>query len=380
MSSQTHSGRHVLITGADGFIGKNLVVRIKELEAFTVSTFVRGDDIAFLPRLVAQADDVFHLAGENRPANEAAFFEGNIALTKSVCGAIQREFEVRGRRVSLVFTSSVQAEYDTPYGRSKFRAEQIVQSLAQVTGNKCVVFRLPGVFGKWCRPNYNSVVATFCHNLSRGLPIHINDVSTCLQLAYVDDVVTSILNALESQVVGYKQLTVEPQYSVELGELASLIGAFVEGRKSLITERVGTGFLRALYATYISYLPKEKFAYHLAQHVDARGVFVEVLKTTDSGQFSYFTALPGVTRGGHYHHTKSEKFLVIKGEALFRFRHVLSNELVELRTSGTIPKVVDTIPGWAHDITNVGSDEMVVMLWANENFDEQKPDTVASKV
>jgi UDP-2-acetamido-2,6-beta-L-arabino-hexul-4-ose reductase len=176
------------------------------------------------------------------------------------------------------------------------------------------------------------------------------------------------------------QAKVEPEYTTTLGELANQIRTFGDCRFTLMTERVGTGFVRALYATYVSYLPVEKFSYSLTQHVDARGVFVEMLKTPDSGQFSYFTAHPGITRGGHYHHTKTEKFLVIKGDALFRFRHLLSNELVELRTSGSAPQVVDTIPGWTHDITNVGSDEMVVMLWANENFDRENPDTVASKV
>jgi UDP-2-acetamido-2,6-beta-L-arabino-hexul-4-ose reductase len=239
---------------------------------------------------------------------------------------------------------------------------------------------LPGVFGKWCRPNYNSVVATFCHNLARDLPIQINDPNASVRLVYVDDVVNALLTALEAPAPGYTQAAVEPQYIITLGELAAKIRAFADCRTSLMSERVGTGVARALYATYVSYLPNEKFSYTVQQHADARGVFVEMLKTPDSGQFSYFTAYPGITRGGHYHHTKTEKFLVIKGEALFRFRQLLTDELVEFRTSGTTPQVVDTIPGWSHDITNVGDGEMVVMLWANENFDRQRPDTVASKV
>jgi UDP-2-acetamido-2,6-beta-L-arabino-hexul-4-ose reductase len=282
--------------------------------------------------------------------------------------------------VPLVLASSTQAERDNPYGRSKLAAEEAVQALAQETGNPCVIFRLPGVFGKWCRPNYNSVVATFCNNIARDLPIQINDPSASLRLVYVDDVVTALLAALNAPTSGCVQAQVEPEYKVTLGELANKIRAFNDGRSTLMMERVGTGFVRALYATYVSYLPSERFSYEVPQHADPRGVFVEMLKTPDSGQISYFTAHPGITRGGHYHHTKTEKFLVIKGEALFRFRHLLTNELVELRTSGDTPQVVDTIPGWTHDITNVGDDEMVVMLWANENFDRQKPDTVASKV
>jgi UDP-2-acetamido-2,6-beta-L-arabino-hexul-4-ose reductase len=197
---------------------------------------------------------------------------------------------------------------------------------------------------------------------------------------YVDDVVSALLAALEAPVPGYAQGAVAPEYIITLGELAAQIRAFVDCRTTLMSERVGTGLVRALYATYVSYLPKEKFLYEVPQHVDPRGVFVEMLKTPDNGQFSCFTAHPGVTRGGHYHHTKTEKFLVIKGEGLFRFRHLLTDELVELHVSGTTPQVVDTVPGWSHDITNVGDDDMVVMLWANENFDRQRPDTVASKV
>ena len=376
----TLSNCRILVTGANGFIGKNLLVRLSELPGITVSTLVRGDDMAQLPTLVSNVDAVLHLAGENRPADEAAFAQVNTGLTVALCSAIEHEFASTGRHVPLVLASSTQAERDNAYGRSKLAAEQALQALANTTGNPCVVFRLPGVFGKWCRPNYNSVVATFCHNLARDLPIQINDPDTSVQLVYVDDVVNALLSALEAPSPSYTQVAVEPEYTVTVGELAAQIRAFADCRTSLMSERVGTGLVRALYATYVSYLPSDKFSYQVPQHADSRGVFVEMLKTPDSGQFSYFTAHPGITRGGHYHHTKTEKFLVIKGEALFRFRHMLTDELVELSTSGALPQVVDTIPGWSHDITNVGDDEMVVMLWANENFDRQKPDTVASKV
>lgn len=374
------SNCRVLVTGPNGFIGKNLVVRLNELSNVSITTFVRGDDAARLPQLVAQADAVVHLAGENRPADEAAFKQVNAELTSALCNAIKQEVGSTGRHVPLVLASSTQVERDNPYGRSKLAAEEGVQALAKETGNPCAIFRLPGVFGKWCKPNYNSVVATFCYNIARDIPIQINDPTASLRLVYVDDVVTALLVAMEAPMSGHVQAKVEPEYITTLGELANQIRAFGDCRSTLMTERVGTGFVRALYATYVSYLPNEKFSYQVTQHADSRGVFVEMLKTPDSGQFSYFTAHPGVTRGGHYHHTKTEKFLVIKGEALFRFRHLVTNELVELRTRGGTPQVVDTIPGWTHDITNVGSDEMVVMVWANENFDREKPDTVASKV
>lgn len=376
----TLSNCRILVTGANGFIGKNLVVRLNELSNVMVSTFVRGDDVTFLPQLVSGVDAVVHLAGENRPADEAAFEQVNVELTIDLCNAIRRVPQSMGRHVPLVLASSTQAERDNPYGRSKLAAEEAVQSLAYETGNPCVIFRLPGVFGKWCKPNYNSVVATFCHDIAHDLPIQINDPAANLQLVYVDDVVTALLVALESPESGCVHAQVSPEYTTTLGELASQIRAFGNCRSTLMTERVGTGFVRALYATYVSYFPNDKFSYQVAQRADARGVFVEMLKTPDSGQFSYFTAHPGITRGGHYHHTKTEKFLVMRGEALFRFRHLITNELVELRTSGSAPQVVDTIPGWVHDITNVGNEEMVVMLWANESFDRENPDTVARKV
>jgi len=368
------------MTGANGFIGQNLVVRLAELEGFSILTFVRGDDLALLPQLLSQADAVVHLAGENRPADPAAFSEVNAGLTNILCEAIRDEHAASGRRMPLLLASSIQAEQDNPYGRSKLAAEQAVEQLAADIGNEVRVFRLPGVFGKWCKPNYNSVVATFCHNLARGLPIQIHAPGAVLRLVYIDDVVSTFIHVLEKPESGFSFERVEPEYSLTLGQLADQIRAFDACRTLLMSERVGTGLLRALYATYVSYLPSEKFSYQVPEHGDARGVFVEMLKTSDSGQFSYFTAHPGITRGGHYHHTKSEKFLVIKGEALFRFRNILTDELVELRTSGATPQVVDTVPGWSHDITNVGNDEMIVMLWANENFDRQNPDTVASKV
>jgi UDP-2-acetamido-2,6-beta-L-arabino-hexul-4-ose reductase len=375
----------VLVTGANGFIGKNLTVRLRELPRFAVSEFVRGDDVASLPQLVAQADAVVHLAGENRPSDPSAFAQVNTGLTVAICQAIAAKIANSGQRVPLVLASSTQAERDNLYGQSKLAAEQAVQTLAGVSGNPAVVFRLPGVFGKWCKPNYNSVVATFCHNIARRLPIQINDPTAALQLVYVDDVVSSMVAAVDAAVQSGATATVSPGvvaplYHITLGDLSAQIHSFDNCRTTLMCERVGTGLVRALYATYMSYLPNERFAYEVPQHADPRGVFVEMLKTPDSGQFSYFTAHPGITRGGHYHHTKSEKFLVINGTGLFRFRHLLTGERFDLTTSGDKPQLVDTIPGWVHDITNVGLDELVVLLWANEVFDRANPDTVAAPI
>jgi len=376
----SHPVSRILVTGSQGFIGRNLVVRLGEVQGIEIARFDRGDDPARLPELVARADAIMHLAGENRPRNERAFAEVNVGLTLALCGAIRQENQTTGRHIPLILASSIQAENNTPYGRSKLTAEEAVRALAEQTGNPCIIFRLPGVFGKWCRPNYNSVVATFCHNIAHGLPIRIDNPSARLRLAYIDDVVSALLAALQAPMPGARFATVDPEYEIGLGDLAAQIEAFEAGREKLRTEHVGAGLTRALYATYLSYLPETRFAFDVPQHRDERGVFVEMLKTPDCGQVSFLTAPPGVTRGGHYHHTKAEKFLVIKGEARFRFRHILNDKRVEIKTSGETPQVVETIPGWSHDITNIGSEEMVVLLWASEIFDRDRPDTISSKV
>lgn len=365
----------VLVTGSRGFVGKNLVVRLGELSGYEVIRFDRGDDVATLPAIVANADAVVHLAGENRPKDVSEFAKNNAHLTEALCDAIA----AGGRKIPLILASSVQADLDNPYGQSKRAAEMAVERLAG-NGNPAVIYRLPGVFGKWCKPNYNSVVATFCHNIANGLPIQINDPNTRLRQVYIDDVINEFLAALDVMQDGLRWGEIAPEYSLTLGELAAQIEAFKNSRGNLVSERVGVGLVRALYSTYVSYLPPASFVYDLPKYGDERGVFVEMLKTQDSGQFSFFTAHPGVTRGGHYHHTKTEKFLVIKGSARFGFRNVLTDETHEVFTSGDAPQVVETVPGWTHDITNVGQDEMIVMLWANEMFDRARPDTIACKV
>lgn len=366
----------VLVTGSKGFVGKNLVVRLGELSGFDVLRFDRDDALSVLAEKVRQADAVVHLAGENRPKDEAEFQRGNTYLTNTLCAAVQ----ATGRQIPIILASSIQADLSNPYGQSKRAAEQAVERLALDTQNPAVIYRLPNIFGKWCRPNYNSVVATFCHNIAHDLPIQINDPSAQLHLVYVDDVVSDFLRALKSMNNGVRWGDVTPKYFTTLGELAAQIEAFKNCRSTLVSERVGTGLVRALYATYVSYLPPSKFVYDLPRHADERGVFVEMLKTHDCGQFSYFTAHPGVTRGGHYHHSKTEKFLVISGFARFGFRHIVTNETYEIFTSGDAPQVVETVPGWSHDITNVGENEMVVMLWASEIFDSDRNDTIRCKV
>lgn len=366
----------ILVTGSRGFIGKNLIVRLGEFTDYEIIRFDRCDALASLPSLLHNANAVVHLAGVNRSKDANDFDITNADLTELICAAIIAS----GRKIPVILASSIQAEFDNPYGISKRAAEMAVERLAAENGNPVVVFRLPGVFGKWCKPNYNSVVATFCHNIARDLPIQINDASVNLRLVYVDDVVSAIITAFDAPCASVTQGKIYPEYSITIGELADQIRAFANCRTSLIIGRVGTGLERALYATYVSFLQNESFAYEVSNYSDSRGMFVEMLKTPDCGQFSFFTAHPGITRGSHYHHTKTEKFLVIKGQGLFRFRNLLTDELYELRTSGEKPVVVDTIPGWSHEITNIGKDELVVMLWASEVFDRQRPDTVACKV
>ena len=370
----------ILITGANGFVGKNLQLHLSERKDIQVRCFTRANTVDELPALLNGADFVFHLAGVNRPQDPAAFVVGNAGLTQALCTALAQVATTTGRKVPVVFASSIQAAQDNAYGQSKRAAEDALFALQHEYGVPVHVFRLPNVFGKRARPNYNSAVATFCHNTARGLPITVNDPAASLTLVYVDDVVQRFIHLLDGadaalDAAGFA--TVAPQYSTTVGALAAQIQAFKESRNNLVTERVGTGLVRALYSTYVSYLPVEEFAYTVPQHGDARGVFVEMLKTPDCGQFSYFTAHPGITRGGHYHHSKTEKFLVIKGCARFKFRHMHTGETHTLDTSGEQAQVVETVPGWTHDITNIGSDELVVMLWANEIFDRERPDTFA---
>lgn len=368
----------VLVTGANGFIGKNLLMHFQEDCSIVSVPFTREHNIDNLPMLLKGVDWVFHLAGINRSQNPEEFVNGNNGLTEQLCAAIRAS----GSQVNVVYTSSIQAEQDNDYGRSKRAAENTLLEFQKNTGNRVFIYRLPNVFGKWARPNYNSAVATFSHNISRDLPIQINDPSALIRLVYIDDVVDSFMALLTgirsiSSNIEDDYIEVAPEYKISVGELVNQLSLFKSTRDNLVSEPVGRGLVRALYSTYVSYLPPERFTYPVQQHVDARGVFVEVVKTKDTGQISFFTAHPGSTRGGHYHHSKTEKFLVIRGKACFRFRHMVTGEFYEVHTSCAQSEIVETVPGWTHDVTNVGENELICMLWANEIFDRDKPDTFA---
>lgn len=366
----------ILITGADGFIGQNLCLRLIEKGHSDLARVTEMTPPADLADACTQAEFVFHLAGVNRPKNELEFHTGNADFTRELCGLLAKG----NRAIPIVFTSSTQAALDNPYGHSKKAAEDLLLKHGEETGASVCLFRLTNVFGKFCRPYYNSAVATFCHNIARGLPITIHDPAAALRLIHVDDVIDAFLSILETPMPPSGFHEAGPVYDTTVGELAQWLKIFADSRHTRMTPHVGTGFLRALYSTYLSYLPTADFAYPVPCHTDPRGEFVEVLRTPDCGQFSYFTAHPGITRGEHYHHSKTEKFLVIRGTARFGFRHITSGETLDLTVAGGEGRIVETVPGWTHNVTNIGDDELIVMLWANELFDPTRPDTIAMKV
>jgi len=367
----------VLITGADGFIGKNLAVYLSEQQGMEVSKFTHKTELRLLKELISASDIIFHLAGVNRIKNSSEeFISGNIELTHHICETVSS----LNRAIPVVYASSTQALLNNPYGTSKRAAENLLIKLSETTNSPVYILRLPNVFGKWARPNYNSVVATFCYNIANDFPIQVNDKNSIITLLYIDDLMEIFSDILHGKILKQPFIEISKQYKISVGALADEIYSFKKSRTSLVTEPVGTGLIRALYSTYLSYISPKGFSYPVPNHKDSRGSFVEMLKTKDSGQFSFFTAPPGVTRGGHYHHSKSEKFLVAKGKARFRFRHILTQESHEIFTCDKEPKIIESIPGWTHDITNVGTEEMVVMLWANEIFDRNNPDTYAQKL
>jgi UDP-2-acetamido-2,6-beta-L-arabino-hexul-4-ose reductase len=364
----------IVVTGANGFIGKNLCIRLIEenFEVFPISRQTSGEDVN---DYIQQADLVIHLAGINRPIHTDQFSE-NQNITRGICETLSQV----GKPVPIIFASSTQALLNNPYGVSKLAAEKLLIDYGNATGAPVHILRLTNVFGKWARPSYNSVIATFCHNLANDLPIQIDNPNSELRLLYIDDLIEAFLEILKEPEKAFKESDLGPIYLTTVGETAEMIRSFKESCHHLTIPRVGKGLLRALYSTYVSYLAPMKFDYQLPKHSDSRGEFVEMLKTSDSGQISYFTAHPGVTRGNHYHHSKTEKFLVIKGVASFKFRHILTNEIHEIIIRGGHSRVVETVPGWSHNITNIGDDELVVMLWANEKFDSDRPDTIAMEV
>ncbi len=371
----------VLVTGAAGFIGKNLVARMKSVQGADVCEvfeFTLDTDEQSLERYCAECDFVFHLAGVNRPEDPAEFIEGNVDLTTRLLGMLRK----RENPCSVLLSSSTQAALDNPYGVSKKLAEDAVFAYGRQTGARVFVYRLPGVFGKWCQPNYNSVVATFCHNIAHGLPIDISDRSTELPLVYIDDVVNEFVRALSDGVAGADTTvrSVPVSYTATLGGIADLLSEFRTSRESLAVPDSQDAFVKKLYATYLSYLPTDAFSYQLDMKRDERGSFTEIIRTPDRGQFSVNVVKPGITKGNHWHDTKNEKFVVVGGKGVIRFRKVGDDAVLEYFVSDETIEVVDIPPGYTHNIENLGHTDMVVFMWSSERFDSDNPDTYGLEV
>ena len=368
----------ILVTGANGFIGKNLIAALRahwpDCEVLPIDIDSTANDLS---AALSTADFIFHLAGINRPENESEFQAGNADFTAQICDQLLK----LKRAVPLVMSSSAQAVLDNPYGVSKRKAEDALSAYAGRSGARVIIFRLKNVFGKWCRPNYNSVVATFCHNIAHDLPVTISDPNREIELIYIDDVVQDFLRQIEPGLpAGAAYREIEPVYKVTLGGLSELIQSFRQMRQSLYLPDFSGDFARKLYGTFLTYLDTADFAYDLEQKRDARGCLVEFVKSHPFGQIFISRTHPGITRGNHYHHTKTEKFLVVEGEAIIRFRPVLGGAVVEYRVSGQDLRVVDIPPGYTHSIENTGPGELVTLFWAAEVFDPSRLDTYAMPV
>jgi UDP-2-acetamido-2,6-beta-L-arabino-hexul-4-ose reductase len=364
----------IVVTGAAGFIGQNLILRLSEL-GHDARPIVRDTPPNEAAAALGEADVVFHLAGANRPVEDDDYLRTNRDYTRWVADAIAQG----GRKPLVVHSGSGKAVEESAYGRSKAAGEQVLLDLAAASGATVSIWRLPNIFGKWARPNYNSAVANFCHNAARGEPLRIDDANAPLALLHVDDLIDQWLPRLANRP---ESGIVEPAniHRTTVGEVARIIAGFPARRASGSIDNLGSGLAGELYSTYVAAMPVEQASVPLDPRTDVRGMFVELFKTERSGQLSVFTAHPGVTRGGHYHHSKVEKFVVTAGTARFRFRHVLSGEEFAVNGSAATPTVVETIPGWTHDVTNVGDEELVVVAWANEVFDPARPDTVGMPV
>jgi len=369
----------VLVTGAKGFIGKNLIAELSHHAGIEVYAFDLDTPKERLEDYCKDCDFVFNLAGINRPERVEEFMEGNLGFAATLIDALKKY----GNRCPIMNSSSIQAALDNPYGLSKKAGEDMMFAYSKEYGVPVYIYRFPNVFGKWCRPNYNSAVATFCNNIARDLPIQVNNRDTVLRLVYIDDVVEELLFALEGHPhrndEGYCYVPME--HEVTLGEIVDLLYRFRESRKSLmVPDMTEGGFANKLYSTYLSYLPENDFSYPLTMHVDARGSFTEILRSADRGQVSVNISKPGITKGNHWHHSKNEKFLVVSGKGLIRFRKIGASEIIEYYVSGDKLEVVDIPTGYTHSIVNIGDNDLVTIMWCNECFNPDKPDTIYEAV
>lgn len=373
----------ILVTGAQGFMGKNLIATLEAIRDGKDKSFGLSPDLEILPydldtdpSLLAgyceAADFVCHLAGVNRPKDTAEFMEGNFGFTSTLLETLKKH----QNKAPVLITSSIQAALDNPYGQSKKAGEDLMFAYGQETGAPVYVYRLPNAFGKWSRPNYNSAIATFCHNIARQQPITVNDRSVQLSLVYIDDIVAEMIRAIEGKPTWQGPFCeVRPVHSATLGQIADWLVSFAESRNNLMVPDLGNPLVNKLYSTYLSFLPEDGFAYALTSHRDHRGSFTEVLRTLDRGQVSINISKPGITKGNHWHHSKNEKFLVVQGEGVIRFRRIGEDKVLEYHVTGKDLRVVDIPTGYTHNIENTGEEDMVTLMWANECFDHGKPDT-----
>lgn len=362
----------ILVTGAKGFVGKNLIVELRNRGYNEIFEFTRESDYSLLEKYAKECDFVFHLAGVNRSKDEADFMEGNFTLTSQLLELLK----LYSNKAPVLLTSSIQADKNNPYGISKKAGEELLFNYSKETSAKVYIYRLPNLFGKWSKPNYNTVVATFCHNIARGLDIQINDPDAELNLCYIDDVLDEFVRALEGNPSMENDFCVLPvTHNIKLGVLADLLRGFKESRSNLGVPNMEDSLTKKLYSTYLSFLPENEFSYNLKMNCDQRGSFTEFIRTPERGQVSVNVSKPGIAKGNHWHHTKNEKFLVVSGEGLIRFRKVDSDEIIEYRVSGEKLQVVDIPIGFTHSIVNIGNSDLVTVMWANECFDPEKPDT-----
>lgn len=379
---------NILVTGAKGFVGQNLCETLKAIrDDKDKSRSINSDinifeydidtDPYLLDEYCSKCDFVFHLAGVNRPKDEDEFMIGNFGFTSTLLDTLKKFYNTS----PVMISSSIQAELDNPYGVSKKAGEDLLFKYSRETGAKVLVYRFPNLFGKWCRPNYNSVIATFCNNIANGIDIMINDASVKLSLAYIDDVVDELLNALiNKEHIDKNYCFVPVNHKVTLGRVVELLYSFKMSREDKSIPDFADSFTNKLYATYLSYLPKDKFSYPLKMNIDDRGSFTEIIRTLDRGQFSVNVSKPGITKGQHWHNTKNEKFLVVSGRGLIQFRKIGSDEVLDYHVSGEIMEVVDIPTGYTHNIINEGSTDLVTFMWANKCFNTSKPDTFFEEV
>lgn len=381
---------NILVTGAKGFVGKNLISQLHNIQFGKAKNYKLSDNIrvfeydidsdpAELEVYCKQADFVFNLAGVNRPKEQSEFMAGNLGFASALLNTLKKY----NNTCPVMISSSTQAALNNPYGESKRAGEQLMFDYSKETGAKVLVYRFPNIFGKWCRPNYNSAVATFCNNIANGLPIQVNDSNVILNLVYIDDVINELIASLVNEEHYDNQYcTVPVVHTVKLGEIVDLLHSFRDSRENLSVPNVSNMFAKKLYSTYLSYLPKDKFGYDLKMNCDNRGSFTEIIRTADRGQFSVNISKPHITKGNHWHHSKNEKFVVVSGNGVIRFRNIAEQdaEVIEYFVSGEKIEVIDIPTGYTHNIENIGDTDMVTFMWCNECFDPQNPDTYFEEV